>query len=468
MNRLLPLLVVLLCAGCAALSTTTIDDVARNGDPARGIDYALPYGLVSIAASVVPATAVFTLSISEPKFVADPNHRYLLQYHPLPNYEDKITVTMHPGSPFFQKITADTTDKTADAIVALLGKQQVATQAALENNAIPIATQTVDLAQPEQVARAAEALSEAVIGFARDQSECPAAAPTPAPAPQPAPAPGSTPPDGKSGTAVPAPKVATQAAAKAAGKGNPPATGNPADHAAPNPAATPDKADVSTPAPTHANVDSPGLVSSQPQSGLPVCKVYQDIVTRGEAWLAGDPQSEPIVSLKVRLPHPIPAAGPADCGEGICYRPKEPYLVGYAIDGVVNSAIIYLPNRATLVSLDIHRAFFVNKVQTIEFADDGSLSKLSITKDSELLAISKLPLDVVDAITDALKLRVRTLQNQTKSATAKADLIKANAQLAAAQKAAANQGNQVAGTAKSVPPAVASSSSVIGSVPAPE
>src|SRR5262245_33746790 len=84
--------IALLYSGCTVLSTTTIDEVGRSGESARGIDYALPLGLVAVAVTVVPSTAVLTLSISNPKYVADPRHRYLLQYRPLSNYADNITV----------------------------------------------------------------------------------------------------------------------------------------------------------------------------------------------------------------------------------------------------------------------------------------------------------------------------------------------------------------------------------------
>jgi hypothetical protein len=439
--------IALLLTACTALSTTTIDELATRGDDARGIEYALPLGLVSVAVTVVPSTAVFTLTLGAPKFVADPKHRYLLQYRPLPNYADKISVSMQPGSPFFKQVKADTTDQTAEIIVALLGKTYPISYEA-GSDEIPLGTQSIDLSDPEQVKRAVLALNKAVVGFARAQSECPPPSQAAPPQPKttsPGPATSAVKTQAAAGKAAPGnASKGTGAAGPPAGKGSSPGVISPG---APAPEAPP-------PGGTATPLPAPDPVSSQPQSGLKPCVVYKDIADRGENWLAGAAGAEPIVALYVKMPQPIPSAGPADCGEGICYRPKEPYLVRYMIDGVVGSTIIYLPNHASLVSIDIRRAFFINKVQTIDFNADGSLNKLSINKESELLAISKLPVDVISAITDALRLRVKVLSAETQTVKNQTDLLKAQQQLAAAEKAASTKPKEVAGKATSLPPNV--------------
>jgi hypothetical protein len=88
-----------------------------------------------------------------------------------------------------------------------------------------------------------------------------------------------------------------------------------------------------------------------------------------------------------------------------------------------------LPNRAELIGIDITRAFLVQKVQEIQFDDSGFLSNVKINKQSELLAASKLPLAVIDAVASGLALRVETIQSQRDLALKQAKLLEAQAKL---------------------------------------
>ncbi len=89
--------------------------------------------------------------------------------------------------------------------------------------------------------------------------------------------------------------------------------------------------------------------------------------------------------------------GPAT-QRGIYYRPLMPYTLEITrkSGGVDNiySQIIYLPNFAPIIALDVTGAAFVKKVTKLTFAD-GILSKVAITKPSELEAAILIPYNIV-------------------------------------------------------------------------
>lgn len=128
------------------------------------------------------------------------------------------------------------------------------------------------------------------------------------------------------------------------------------------------------------------------------------------------------------------ASAPADCASGLCYRPKEPYKIVYSVGdkstfGGSDTVIVELPNKSPLVAVDISRAFFVNKVHNLAFDDDGFLTAVEINKPSELLAVSKLPLEVIGAVAEGLKARVELTNTQRDLAKREASLLQARGQL---------------------------------------
>lgn len=150
----------------------------------------------------------------------------------------------------------------------------------------------------------------------------------------------------------------------------------------------------------------------------------------------------------------VPETG---CEDGICYRPKEPYKIEWAIvtDGQrngVNTRVVELPNRAALIALDIRRAFFVKKVHEIEFDESGFLTKLRVEKPSELLAVSQLPLSVIDAIAAGLTLRVDFLNTQKNLAQKEAELIKAQASVRPPRPGLESGAQEAAKVYESAPP----------------
>src|SRR5690606_19061242 len=97
-----------------------------------------------------------------------------------------------------------------------------------------------------------------------------------------------------------------------------------------------------------------------------------------------------------------------------------------------HTLLVDLPNREEIVSVDVRRAFSIKKVQTMNF-DRGVLTKLHIDKESELLAVSKLPVEVLSAVADGLKIRVSVTTEEKNLLQREADLLKAEAALAAAR-----------------------------------
>lgn len=86
-------------------------------------------------------------------------------------------------------------------------------------------------------------------------------------------------------------------------------------------------------------------------------------------------------------------------------------------------------NLSSLVEIDLERAFLVNKTQTITFTDDGLLDSVAVKKESELVALSSIPVEVVSAIAEGLKIRVGVLDQQIGNTKASTELIEARAAL---------------------------------------
>jgi hypothetical protein len=86
---------------------------------------------------------------------------------------------------------------------------------------------------------------------------------------------------------------------------------------------------------------------------------------------------------------------------GIYYRPLMPYTleITQKIGGVENvtQKIVYLPNFAPIIALDVTGAAFVKKVTKLTFTD-GILSKVAITKPSQLEAAILIPYNIVKSI----------------------------------------------------------------------
>jgi hypothetical protein len=140
-----------------------------------------------------------------------------------------------------------------------------------------------------------------------------------------------------------------------------------------------------------------------------------------------------LVDLDVIPPQPIVNAPIPDCSSGLCYRVKEPYVITQTVDGVRRAQIMYLPNKAPLVGIDITRALFVSKIQKIDFDTNGFLKSAYLEKGSELEAVSALPISIITAISETMPIRLKVQQKQADLAEARAAEIDAKRKLADVQ-----------------------------------
>ncbi len=175
------------------------------------------------------------------------------------------------------------------------------------------------------------------------------------------------------------------------------------------------------------------LDKAPPADSKASCTHLRTLLARHDAFLRGKPEGEPVFMLSV-VGQPRPASGRRnDCSSGLCYRPKSPYLIAFSVAGVTDTKMVELPNGSEPISVDISRAFLVKKVQEIDF-DNGFPTQVVIKKDSELLALANLPLDILGAISEGLQLRISYTQNKTQSAEKEAAILRKRAQLRAEQR----------------------------------
>ena len=119
---------------------------------------------------------------------------------------------------------------------------------------------------------------------------------------------------------------------------------------------------------------------------------------------------------------------------GICYRLPLKYSVRFGFDnGRVFTRNISLPNGGPIVSLNLNRAAFVEKVHEISFTD-GSPAEMKLKKPSEGLEFVALPIEIVKAILQApaeiLQLKINQNDKEKELANSKNEKLKAQAELA--------------------------------------
>lgn len=149
----------------------------------------------------------------------------------------------------------------------------------------------------------------------------------------------------------------------------------------------------------------------------------------GFALLEARAKREPLVQLSANFTQQARFQKPADCTIGVCYRPKEPVLLNFTVGGVNETRIVEVPNAAEPIALDIKRAFLVKRVHELTFDDDGFLIGVTISKESELLAAAKLPVQIASAVAEGLQLRIDITQKTIENDKAEAELIRSRAKL---------------------------------------
>lgn len=129
---------------------------------------------------------------------------------------------------------------------------------------------------------------------------------------------------------------------------------------------------------------------------------------------------------------------PPDENRCICYRPTLPFKLRLVVGGTYIERVVYLPNYSKLVTFDITRPAFVQKIQSLTFTN-GLLTQVRLKKDSELLAALGIPADVVKTVAG---LPLALMQFQTQNVQGETGLLQAQMSLIQAQIDLQNKKNQ--------------------------
>jgi hypothetical protein len=125
--------------------------------------------------------------------------------------------------------------------------------------------------------------------------------------------------------------------------------------------------------------------------------------------------------------------------EGIFVRPGQPYVLRFkSPDGVTASTIVELPNDAPIFSLELARAAFVRKTQTVEL-ENGMLKKVEIDLPSSALAFINIPVEVAKTLvsipSEVFKFRADVKTTQKNDIDADRAVLESKKQLLEAQEA---------------------------------
>jgi hypothetical protein len=375
--------------GCSMMGSERPEALLDRHARTEGVLYSLPRGILTATLSEQDANV--TLEISGPSWEPDVHHRYLLQHRPLPNYEDTIDVAVNKKG-FLKSVKTVSDDKTAEILLNVIkaAAQVNALRSEKGGEKLTLAQLTFDPAQPDEVARTNHALHRVLTGFLdRKIASCQTNASLAA---------------GASNRVARATRALAQLEAKTAVE-----------------VIKQTATEELTTAKTEAT-EASQLVSL---SARTLCSEYQRLVTLERR------HGFRLAEIKVDASAPVMPAKPADCSIGLCYRVNNPYRISSTVAGSsVTQASVDLPNGNPPIAIDIERAFFVKKVKDITFDEtDGSLSTVKIVKPSELLEISKFPLQVITAVlsapAEAFKLRAELYSSQKTDVSNRADLAQA-------------------------------------------
>ncbi len=381
-------------AGCTILTSETPSEILSANRMQLGVAYNLPLSVIDVRLFVNPETAKFELDVSGPRSIPDPEQRYILRYRPLPNYDDIVDVTLTEKS-FLQTIDSTTKDQTPDIIVNLF-KTVGQISGSFESAAIgdgmkPISTVTFDPLNDNERKDALVNLNQALTAY-------------------------------------------SNARAKLCHKdGTKPAKHNYVNRSV---CARWDK------------FSEIAMTKTGGKGGRWNRQNVQEGPVRLRAVLAHSDHSKnhhrpQITKAQYETePEEFRDLRHGNCNVGICYRPLLPYYIFYQVtaysdvqnlthyhrrgqkydatpsDENIRHRYALLPNKSPLVEIDIRRAFFVQKIQKIKFSAQGFLSELHVDKESELEAISVLPVSIITAVAEVLRFRVKILNSKKNEADA--------------------------------------------------
>jgi len=473
-----------LLGGCAVVSTGSLEDMLASGQRFEGVYYSLPVGVVTYKLGVIDGKPDFAVAVSDVSYVPDPRYRFLLHYKPSAASDDMLTV-QYGSRGFLSSVKADVTDQTGAILVSLAGALNIPRgleASSLASGSLVLAEITVDPTQPGQINNVNRVFNERIdsylrvyqskcVKFRKDQATKDKQALAAAQAQQ-AQALAKTPPKpAPVATAGVTESATLEAAAVPKSVGGQPAappvvvapTGSPPKTPAAKPTVTSDPPGSQPTTPATNPPAKPNQATTPPQPpkapdtpAAPASAITADVCDAFDQ-VAAEHRSTGLFHLKVESPGGefanYPQAAPAPqswdgrneplCSKGLCYRPLETYAISYGLGSSrAYSDIIALPNRSPLIEIDVTRAFMVQKVTEITFDDNGLLSKVSINKKSELLAVANLPNAIATAaITvpkDLFTLRSAAVSSQTTLANDQASLINAQAALRKARGESAN------------------------------
>jgi hypothetical protein len=113
---------------------------------------------------------------------------------------------------------------------------------------------------------------------------------------------------------------------------------------------------------------------------------------------------------------------------GVKYRPLLPYRLEIRGPKYFFVKIVYLPNEAPIITLDVTRPAFAERVTKLSFTN-GVLTKIDLTRPSEILAFAKIPVELVKAIAglpmDLINFKVENVTANTNYLQAEINAIKA-------------------------------------------
>jgi hypothetical protein len=475
-------ILAVLAAGCTILTSETLDELAAAQRAPRGTLYFLPKGTVDVTLKVDPAKLGFLLDLKEGEIIPDTQQEYVLRYRQNPAYQDEISVTTDDKG-LLKEVKTTTIDKTPGVIVNVARALSAfggleSTQQATEW--ITLYTQSFDPTDDWERGLVVKSLNRQITTYIETASaSCNYVGGTSSTAAQQLETLKSQQQD-KEINRLKAQKQLIDAMVKPAldELGKQWATQPPEEPKTPNGANTTEGAEktIECPAkgsqdtqenPTGAETDHKKKrdailnhackmmaeqrdlekkISEKEKAELKITAAVADVEGRQKArapicsGLEKLRDKPPVAKISILNQEPswnanvvAASAGVApDCTIGICYRPTSPVKVNYSIGGGDHTLLVDLPNREEIVSVDVRRAFSIKKVQTMNF-DRGVLTKLHIDKESELLAVSKLPVEVLSAVADGLKIRVSVTTEEKNLLQREADLLKAEAALAAAR-----------------------------------
>lgn len=95
-------------------------------------------------------------------------------------------------------------------------------------------------------------------------------------------------------------------------------------------------------------------------------------------------------------------AQPEDCHSSICYRAPAPYTLGVEIAGVSNhSELVMLPNKSPVLAMDLEAGVFADARTRVDLVH-GMPATIAVTRKSELVAVTALPLQVISSLFDGV------------------------------------------------------------------